>query len=77
MCYIFNADMIFMAICIAGFLFVCCALPFALRYESHRKKLARKTGALPSPDDPQLGVKCPGHPLLYQSPWHHQDTPKD
>jgi hypothetical protein len=34
--------MIFTAICIVGFLFVCLALPFALRFEAKRRKSLRK-----------------------------------
>jgi len=55
--------MIFTAICIFGFLFVCFALPFALRYESRRGHATRRTDLAdwPWPDDPELRVKFPNN----------------
>jgi hypothetical protein len=55
--------MVFIAICLSGFVFVCVALPFALRYESARRKLPRRKDVkdYPWPDDPQLHVKFPHH----------------
>jgi hypothetical protein len=62
--------MIFIAICLSGFVFVCVALPFALRYESARRKLPRRKVVkdYPWPDDPQLHVKFPNHVLGPFSP---------
>ena len=60
--------MIFTGICIFGFVFVCVALPFALRYDLRRRNAPRRTDLDdgPWPDDPQLHVKYPNHlPGLY------------
>lgn len=69
--------MIFTFICIGGFLFVCCALPFALRYEAARKKQEAQSEDYGSPADPLLEAKCPGHPLLYLSPWKRRRNSKE
>ncbi len=55
--------MIFTAICVFGFIFVCVALPFALRYESRRRKVQRQIDLSdwPWPDDPQLWTKYPNY----------------
>jgi hypothetical protein len=68
--------MIFIAICVSGFVFVCVALPFALRYESARRKLPRRKDVMdyPWPDDPQLQMKFPGHPA---GPLPLSRTPKN
>ncbi len=61
--------MIFTAICVIGFIFVCVALPFAWRYESSRKRLdPHHENDFPSPYDPLLELKCPHHVLLPPRP---------
>jgi hypothetical protein len=55
--------MIFIGICIFGFLFVLASLPFALRYESQRRKrpLRYTEEDWAWPDDPNLKDQFPFH----------------
>jgi hypothetical protein len=57
--------MVFTAICTFGFLFVCVALPFALRFEAHRRKTLRQTNWVDSEwsDDSQLAKRQKTPPL--------------
>jgi hypothetical protein len=58
--------MIFTAICTFGFLFVCVALPFALRFEANRRKDRRRAG----------GAECSlgEQPRRRESAWWAKDS---
>ena len=58
--------MIFTAICMFGFLFVCIALPFALRFEAQRRKNRRMTG--------DLEWSSLEHPRRRESAWWAKDS---